>query len=258
MKYSYEYEIKYQEVDGRKRLRLFNLENYLLEVAGTVADELGFGIRALHPMGLTWILTRLSVEMYELPTHCERVRFETWIESNAHMLSTRNFRIYTSPHPSPKERETSPLCGDGREVWTLIGQCKTVWAVLDMEKREIVNIFDDPMFENCVDGEVIDMPRVRMTTIPEPTGSMPHKIVYSDIDYNGHCNSCRYLQAMTDAYLPDYYGKKIRLDINYSKEAMLGEEMQIFYLVTDDGVQYQMKNKAGETSCSAKLSIGDL
>lgn len=238
MKYSYEYEIKYQEVDGRKRLRLFNLENYLLEVAGTVADELGFGIAVLHPRGLTWILTRLSVEMYELPTHCERVRFETWIESNAHMLSTRDFRIYS---------------GD-----RLIGICKTVWAILDLQKREIVNYFDDPIFENAIDGEVLEMPRVRMTTIPEPTGSMPHKIVYSDIDYNGHCNSCRYLQAMTDAYLPDYYGKKVRLDINYSKEAMLGEEMQIYYLVTDDGVQYQMKNEAGETSCSAKLSIGDL
>ncbi len=237
MKYSYEYEIKYQEVDGRKRLRLFNLENYLLEVAGTVADELGFGIAVLHPRGLTWILTRLSVEMYELPTHCERVRFETWIESNAHMLSTRDFRIYS---------------GD-----RLIGICKTVWAILDLQKREIVNYFDDPIFENAIDGEVLEMPRVRMTTIPEPTGSMPHKIVYSDIDYNGHCNSCRYLQAMTDAYLPDYYGKKVRLDINYSKEAMLGEEMQIYYLVTDDGVQYQMKNEAGETSCSAKLSIGD-
>ena len=238
MKYNYNFEIKCQEVDGQRKLRLFNLETYLLEVAGLVADELGFGIRALHPMGLTWILTRLSVEMYELPTHCERVRFETWIESNAHMLSTRNFRIYSGEK--------------------LIGQCKSVWAVLDLEKREIVNCFDLPIFANSVDGEVIEMPRVRMTTIPEPTGSMPHKIVYSDIDYNGHCNSCRYLQAMTDAYLPDYYGKKIRLDINYSKEAMLGEEMQIYYLVTDDGVQYQMKNKAGETSCSAKLSIGDL
>ncbi|MBR1380893.1 MAG: hypothetical protein IJ554_00275 [Paludibacteraceae bacterium] len=235
MKYSQEYDIKYQEVDGRKRLRLFNLENYLLEVAGTVADELGFGIAVLHPRGLTWILTRLSVEMYELPTHCERVRFETWIESNAHMLSTRDFRIYS---------------GD-----RLIGICKTVWAILDLQKREIVNYFDDPIFENAIDGEVLEMPRVRMTTIPEPTGSMPHKIVYSDIDYNGHCNSCRYLQAMTDAYLPDYYGKKIRLDINYSKEAMLGEEMQIYYLVTDDGVQYQMKNEAGETSCSAKITI---
>ena len=235
MKYNYEYEIKYQEVDGEKKLRLFNLENYLLEVAGTVADELGFGIANLHSKGLTWILTRLSVEMYELPTHCEKVRFETWIESNAHMLSTRDFRIYS---------------GD-----KLIGQCKSVWAVLDLEKREIVNIFDDPMFEGCVDGEVIEMNRVRMTTIPEPTGIVPHKVVYSDIDYNGHCNSCRYLQAMTDAYLPAYYGKKVRLDINYQKEAMLGEELQTLYLVTEDGVQYQQKNPHGETSCSAKITI---
>ena len=235
MKYNYEYEIKYQEVDAQKKLRLFNLENYLLEVAGLVADELGFGIRTLHPRGLTWILTRLSVEMFELPTYCQKVRFETWIESNVHMLSTRDFRIYT---------------GD-----KLIGQCKSVWAVLDMNKREIVNCFDEPIFEGSVDGEVLEMTRVRMTTIPEPTGIMPHRIVYSDIDYNEHCNSCRYLQAMTDAYLPDYYGKTVRLDINYSKEAMAGEELQTLYLVTGDGVQYQQKNEAGETSCSAKITI---
>jgi len=235
MKYSYEYSIKYQEVDGRKKIRLFNLENYLLEVAGTVADELGFGIAVLHPRGLTWILTRLSVEMYALPTHCEKIRIETWIESNAHMLSTRDFRIWS---------------GD-----RLIGICKSVWAVLNLNKREIVNIFDDPIFEGCVDGEVLDMPRVRMTTIPEPAGVAPHKVVYSDIDYNGHCNSCRYLQALTDAYLPDYYGKTVRLDINYSKEAMFGETLQTHYLVSEDGVQYQMKNEAGETSCSAKITV---
>lgn len=235
MKYSYEFEIKYQEVDDKKRLRLFNLENYLLEVAGTVADELGFGIQVLHPRGLTWILTRMSVEMYELPTHCEKVRFETWIESNAHMLSTRDYRIWS---------------GD-----RLIGQCKSVWAVLDLEKREIVNVFDDPIFEGCIDGEVLDIQRVRMTTIPEPTGIVPHTIVYSDLDYNRHCNSCRYLQAMTDAYLPDYYGKTVRLDINYSKEVTLGDDLQTLYLVTEDGVQYQQKNQNGETSCTAKITV---
>ena len=235
MKYSYDYEIKYQEVDVQRKLRLYNLENYLLEVAGTVADSLNFGIARLHPMGLTWILTRMSIEMFELPTHCDRIRIETWIESSAHMLSSRNFRIYKGEK--------------------LIGQVKSVWAVLDMEKREIVNIFDHPMFDNSIDGEVIEMARVRMTTIPEPTGVVAHKVVYSDIDYNGHCNSCRYLQAMTDAYLPDYYGKKVRLDINYSKEAMLGETLQTYYLVTADGVQYQQKNEAGETSCSAKITI---
>ena len=243
MKYSYEYEIKYQEVDAKKKLRLFNLENYLLEVAGTVADELGFGLAALHPRGLTWILTRMSVEMYELPTYRDMVRFETWIESNVHMLSTRDYRIYAK-HESGE--------------WKLIGQCKSVWAVLDMKKREIANCFDLPLFQDIVDGEVLEMNRVRMTTIPEPTGIVTHKVVYSDIDYNEHCNSCRYLAAMSDAYLPDYYGKKVRLDINYSKEVMLGEELQTLYLVCEDGVQYQQKNSAGETSCSAKITVQEV
>lgn len=238
MKYKYEYEIKYQEVDGQKKLRLFNLENYLLEVAGTVADDLGFGIATLHPMGLTWILTHLSVIMYELPTHCEKVRFETWIESNVHMLSTRNFRIYSG------ER--------------LIGICKSVWAVLDLKKREIVNCFDLSIFQDSVDGEFLKIERVRMTPVSAPTGITPHKVVYSDIDYNGHCNSCRYLQAMTDAYLPDYYGKTLRLDINYQKEAMFGELLEThFQVLPDGGVQYQQKNEGGQTCCTARISFPD-
>ena len=242
MKYYREYEIKLQDVDSRKTLRLFNLENYLLETAGTVAESLGFGIVQLHPLGLTWILTRLSIEMYELPTYGAKVRFETWIESNAHMLSTRDFRIYAIEGQEP-------------EGMRLIGQCKSLWAILSLERREIVNVFDTPMFEGSVDGEVLEMNRIRMTTIPEPTGCVPHKVVYSDIDYNGHCNSCRYLQAMTDAYLPDCYGKPIRLDINYQKEAMLGDELTTHYLVTPDGVQYQQRNNSGETACSAKITI---
>jgi len=244
MKYNYEYEMKYQESDAHKKTRLYHLEEYLLEVAGKAADDLGYGVAAMHPRGLGWILTRMSIELYDLPRHNDVLRFETWIESNAHMLSTRDFRIYKQSAISNQPSE-----------WVLIGQCKSVWAVLDLNKRMMVNIFDEPIFEGCVDGEEIEMPRVRMTTIPEPTGCAPRTIVYSDIDYNGHCNSCKYLQAMLDAYLPDYYGKKIRLDINYRKEAMLGERMMINYLVTEDGVQYQMKNEAGDTSCSAKITV---
>ena len=236
MKYWYEYKIKYQEVDDTRRLRLYNLENYLLEVAGTVADDLGFGIKTLYPMGLTWILSRLSVEMYELPTHCDKIWFETWIESNVHMLSTRNFRIYS---------------GEDKH---LIGQCKSVWAVLDLKKREVVNMFDHPIFENSVDGETLDFARVRMTTIPEPTGSETHRITYSDLDYNGHCNSCKYLETMLNTYRPEYLGKRVRLDIGYQKEALFGDELQTLYLITPDGVQYQQKNQDGETSCSAKIT----
>ena len=50
MKYRYNYIVPYQDVDATRRLRLYTMENYLLNVAGKVADEMGIGIPMLLPM----------------------------------------------------------------------------------------------------------------------------------------------------------------------------------------------------------------
>ena len=239
MKYSYDFEIQYQEVDMNRKLRLFTLENYLLNVAGRVADELGFGLKYLNPMGLTWVLTRMSIEMSYIPSDCEQVRFETWIESNAHMLSTRNFRIYLL-------RADEPM---------LIGCAKSVWAVLDMTKREIVNCFDQKAFEGAVDGEILDIPRAtRPLPMTEPDDIVEHKIQYSDVDYNNHCNSCKYLEMMLNAKRLDTRDSGFRLDINYAKEVYLGDTLYTHYLADENSIQYCQKDINGTTCCSAKMT----
>lgn len=243
MKYQYEYTVKYQEVDFNRRVRLYVVENYLLETAGTCADDVGFGLRYLNPQGLTWILTRLSVELDYFPTHGETMVFETWVEQNAHAISTRNFRIYLKQ-----------ANGELRQI----GQCKSQWAVLSLEKREIVNVFDREIFTSNVDGEVLEMARpARIMPIAEPTGMVPHIVQYSDVDHNGHCNSCKYLESMLNAYRPDWAGKRVRLDINYQREVKMGKPLDTYYLVQPDGVQYIQKNEAGENACSAKITISD-
>lgn len=244
MKYFFDYNIKYQEVDADKRLRLPNMENYLIEVAGTVADQLNFGIQRLHPEGKTWVLTRMALLIDYLPTYLEHMTIETWIESNAHMISTRNFRIYITEKDGSRRQ---------------IGECATQWAVLDMVKREIVNIFDRPIFDaDAIDGERLDIPRAaRMLPITEPTGVVSHIVQYTDVDYNNHCNSCKYLEAMVNAARPDWLGHRIRLDINYQHEVRLGEQIDTYYLMLPDGIQYQQKNAKGETSCAAKITVLD-
>ena len=267
MKYTYEYTIRYQDVDDTKHLRWVALEEYLLEVAGTVADDLDFGISVLHPMDRTWILTHLSVQMNYMPMPGEHVVFETWIEQNAHMLSTRDYRIYLkkSEVRSQKSEDSDLL---------LIGQCKSVWAVLDMEKREIVNMFDDPMFEGCIDGEVLPITRAARMVALTDAPSVPYTIRYSDLDYNRHCNSCKYLQAMLDTHLPlaltawqlgqapeaansqqpSANGQEAwRLDIHYAREVHAGEQTTIAWREEDDTVRYQLLNAEGMTSCSAAL-----
>ena len=216
MKYRYNYIIPYQDVDASRCLRLYTMENYLLNVAGKVADEMGFGIPNLLPMNYTWIITHMNMEMMFLPRHGEEIIIETWIERNAHMLSIRDFRIYTPQ-------------GDGSEL--LIGCAKSVWAVLDLTSREIVNIFDLPMFEGSVDGEVLNMARaarlhpILLDNIEDEngvTGEILHEIQYSDVDYNRHCNSCKYLEWMVNAVQAFDNQKPFRLDINYVKELQKG------------------------------------
>jgi len=248
MKYRYTYVVPYQDVDATRRLRLYSMENYLLNVAGKVADEMGIGILDLLPMNYTWIITHMNMEMLYLPKHGETLIIETWIERNAHMLSIRDFRIYTPQ-------------SDGSNL--LIGCAKSVWAVLDFTTREIVNIFKDTMFDGAVDGEVLDIaraPRFKPIVLDDlenmeaQTGEVLHEIQYSDVDYNNHCNSCKYLEWMVNAVQAYDNQRPLRLDINYVKELYRGDVMYTRFLKTGDTVQYQQVDENGKTCCNAMIS----
>ena len=244
MKYNYTIEVAHQDVDRTRRWRLHNMENALLQVAGDVANSLGFGTDALLELGYTWILSRMEISMTRLPKHGEKVTFETWIESNAHMLSTRNYRLYIGEDTTGE----------------MIGKVSSIWAVLDLQSRQVVYAFDQPMFVGCVDGERLEMERIpRLRPMSECNGQRTYTIVYSDIDYNGHCNSCKYLEHMLDSSRPAFMDedKPFRLSLQYSKEVMEGEQVSIEHAVgmTDTQqsyVQWQMKNSQGETSAMAR------
>ena len=248
MKYRHTIIVPYQDVDASRRLRLYSMENYLLNIAGKVADEMGIGIPVLLPMNYTWIITHLNMEILYLPKHGEEMIVETWIERNAHMLSVRDFRIY-QPQADGTER--------------LIGCAKTVWAVLDLTSREIVNIFDHDIFKDSVDGEALNMaraPRLRPIQLDDiedeggVAGEVLHEIQYSDVDYNSHCNSCKYLEWMVNAVQAFDNQKPFRLDINYVKELYQGDVMYTRFLKTENAVRYQQVDENGATCCSAMIT----
>ena len=236
MKYYHDFVVRYQDTDDHQRLRLNLVEQYLLEAAGHVADELGFGVKVLHPRNLGWILTHMSIEMDDIPTYLEHIRFETWIESVAHKLTTRVYRIYR-------------VASDGS--LHEIGRCRSVWAVLDLTKREIVDIYDEPMFDGSIDGEVLEMSRMpRLRMMPEVDFNRADSVRYSDLDYNGHCNSCQYLLKMLDMARPDLE-HPVRLDLIYTKEVHEGESITLGVKRQEDGVQYQVVNSENELSAAA-------
>ena len=231
------YIIQYQEVDENRHLRLYTLENYLLNSAGLAADKHGFGVKYLYPQHMTWVLTNLSVEMDSLPMPGDEMVVETWVQEWVHTLSVRNFRIYIN--------------GEKK------GEARSVWVVLNIDDRTIQSIFDRSIFHLDEKGESLDLPRApRHVTKEQADKEDNHKISYSDIDYNGHCNSCKYLERMLDLQEPPTDKFPLRIDLRYAKEVYKGENVRICFFATDGAYHYDLYTGHGELSCSAILSFG--
>ncbi|MCQ2324853.1 MAG: thioesterase [Paludibacteraceae bacterium] len=239
--YKYTFRVQYQEIDAERRLRLHALQNHILSIAGLAADEGGFGIQYLYPQGLTWIITNMSLEMDFMPQAGDEILVETWVEQNQHMLSIRNYKIYTS----------SPVRGG--LGGSLIGRAKTVWAILDLTKREIVNVFDQAPFQGVAESISLDLARPSRMLPLQTQVNHPHTIQYGDVDYNNHCNSCKYTELMLNVNKPEWLSKGFRFDIKYAKEIYLGDTLYTFVEETDSAVNYQQKDASGTTLCSARI-----
>ena len=76
-------------VDFTGRLFMGVLGNHLLNCAGFHAEERGFGMAEINESNYTWVLSRLAVELEEMPRQYEEFSFER-IEAKSIARSARN------------------------------------------------------------------------------------------------------------------------------------------------------------------------
>ena len=80
-------------VDFTGRLTMGVLGNHLLNCAGFHASDRGFGIATLNEDNYTWVLSRLAVELDEMPYQYEDFSIQTWVENVYRLFTDRNFAI---------------------------------------------------------------------------------------------------------------------------------------------------------------------
>lgn len=268
MKYYFAYKIQYQEVDTTHHLRLYTLENFLLNAAGRISDYLGYGLKYFLSKKLSWVITRLNLNMTELPGLSDIIVVETWVESHLHSISLRNYRIHLLTNPKyslddiDRRDHARPIMFD-KANFRLIGEAKSYWTVLHLENRAIVNVFDDAVFAGAVDGEILNVPRVpRKPPVldtsgqDEKNGERHYTVKYTDIDYNEHCNSCKYIEMMFNTFVyPNFQYRPFLMEINYRKELREGSDVTISYEQCANAVFYQIKDEQGDLCCNASFKF---
>ncbi len=201
--------------DFSGRLFMGHLGNHLLNAADFHSTDRGFGMQYLMTIQRSWVLSRLAIEMEEMPLQYTRFNVETWVESAMRFFTSRNFAV----------------TGDDGHVY---GYGRSIWAMIDTGTRQPTDIFDidGGSIKNWIESEkpcpIAKGGRVKMGD----DAQLVHTIdtYYNDVDINGHINSVKYIEHVLDLWpLAWYRDHQIRrFEIAYVAEAHQGDRLSFY------------------------------
>ena len=214
-------------VDFTGRLTMGVLGNHLLNCAGFHASERGFGIAEINENHYTWVLSRLAIELEDMPRQYEDFSINTWIENVYRLFTDRNFEL------QDKNGKT-------------IGYARSVWAMISMETRkpaDLISLHGNNLGQYVSDRECpIDKPGRIKVSVDAPVEE--YQTRYSDIDINGHVNSIKYIEHILDLFPMDTFKEKQvkRFEIAYVAESYYGDALS-FYLEQKGENEYDIEVK---------------
>ena len=227
---TYEFMAEPFHCDFSQRLFMGHLGNHLLNAADFHSTARGFGMRYLLTINRSWVLSRLAIEMEEMPRMYTKFNVETWVESAMRYFTSRNFRVVgtqTDEFGNPSER--------------VYGYGRSIWAMIDTESRQPTDIFsiDNGAINNWIvkDKECpIDKGgRVKMDDGAELVRTID--TYYNDVDINGHINSVKYIEHVLDLWNMAWYREHQirRFEIAYVAEAHAGDKLSFYREMVGEG-----------------------
>lgn len=218
----YEFMAEPFHCDFSGRLFMGHMGNHMLNAADFHSTDRGFGMKRLMKMNRSWVLSRLAIEMNEMPEQYTRFNVETWVEGAMRFFTQRNFRVVS--HEPTANGEQPRVYGYGRSVW----------AMIDTETRQPTDILaiDDGALLQWIEKDKpcpIDKGgRVKMSDEAELIHTI--ETYYNDVDINGHINSVKYIEHVLDLWPIDWYREHPlkRFEVAYVAEAHQGDRLSFY------------------------------
>lgn len=206
------------QVNAFDRLKNSQLLGILQEAAGEHGALLGVDKDTLKEKDLFWALIRYHIEIQRLPRSGETVTVETWP-----MPTTR------TAYP----RATAVYDAEGNVLF----QAVSLFVLVNFETRAMVlPAMSGVTVNGWVRGKEISLPG---SLLPKQLENGESRVVrFSDLDFNGHMNNCRYLEWVDDLLSADFHAQNCpkEMEICYHSEAREGETVDISWALDDGGI----------------------
>ena len=225
-----EFPVRYHELDSHGLLRPVTLLNLVQDAGGLHAAQLGVSVRDLRQRGLTWVLSRVHLEVDRYLHADDVINVRTWPSSREGLFSCREFEM----------RDKNGI---------LFSRATSSWAVLNLTSRRPVRLQDSlPEYpltaQRALEDDFASLPQ-----FPEaPNDSireLPFLVRRSDQDSNGHVNNTVYtdwaLETVPDEVAADHL---YSLEVSFRAEVVYGDNVLSQCVVT---------RSASETECLHRI-----
>jgi len=218
------------ETDEACLLKPASFLNYAQEIASASADLLGFGQIVLGPLNQAWVLTRMRADFIDYPKWQDDLKLVSWHRGLDGLFFIRDFNLMDQEGRTRVKATSS-------------------WVILDLAERKIMKsdlpcnaetICDETVYSEAAEQKDTVCQRVRAPRSLEFEHCFQHVVRYSDIDKNGHTNNVQYTVWAMDCFDPKFLinNRLKTLEINFNKEAMPGETVDLFRAQVDEKTWY--------------------
>ncbi|NLM00015.1 MAG: acyl-[acyl-carrier-protein] thioesterase [Treponema sp.] len=201
----------FSQADKYKNITLKEILAFTSDTAVEDYHQRGISFDRLCENKIGLIVSRVSFHFYKMIKADDIVVIHTWEEAPKGLFFVRRYEI---------ENE------DGEKL--LSGN--SLWVCVNLENRTFIRPKDftlRPLPARRTECVCIEPGKIKHPENLQKLGS--RKIVFSDIDRNGHVNNSRYAQMIMDNIAENFQSKDIKdFRINYVHEAILNDELEIF------------------------------
>ena len=248
--------VRSYEAGISNHVTLPTLCNYMQEAAGVSAARLGWGIQALQSEGLTWMLSRLRVNVSRYVPWGETVAVRTWPSGvKGRLIAKRCFL---------------GLDGGGAELF----RASSEWLYVDMAAQKIAKLpesFASLVPPGTPDFELPDIGG-KFAHLPSVDGSAAILTRHSDLDFNDHVNNVHYVEWMLEVgggrratALPEEgmlscaSESPAEFDIVFRQAAKAGESLMSEFCVAGDRALHAIRRPSdGAVLATAAMVAGGM
>ena len=202
--------------DANNNLSLKGVLGIFQDVASIHAEEIGVGYETMLEKNLFWVISRIKIDIFKMPTINQTVVVETWPHEKVRAEFDRDLKILS----------------ESGEV-LVVGTSK--WCVINTKTRFLQRA-DDVVYNGEVYPQKNYAEKFEKIKLPtgQPVAKFSYTVLFSDLDHNGHMNNTNYANLVVSAL---DCKKFTHFQINFLSECKLNDVILVS-LIKDNSGEY--------------------